>query len=350
MLVQKRLIVSETAHNALGDTTDMAKDLQLTFACGDYEIMRALKEGQVKPDGIELTILTKMDSTTRHWRFLRNAEFDVGELSASSYVIARDQGMPFNAIPVFPHRRFRHGFVFINTKKGIKTPKDLIGKKIGLKSFQVTALLWLRGILEHEYGVPHRSIEWFTELDEDVEFTPPASLKITKLPADKSVDEMLLTGELDALMSPDLYEPITQKNPNVARLFADYRHEEIGYFKKTGIFPIMHVVGIKREIVEKFPWVPIEMYRALEQSKAIAMKRMQNPRIVPLAWYSEHWEEQEEIMGADPWAYGLTEQNRTTFETMVGYSHEQGLIKRRLPLDELFLDIGQGHKRGGFKV
>ena len=161
---------------------------------------------------------------------------------------------------------------------------------------------------------------------------------------------MLLTGELDALMSPDLYEPITQKNPNVARLFADYRHEEIGYFKKTGIFPIMHVVGIKREIVEKFPWVPIEMYRALEQSKAIAMKRMQNPRIVPLAWYNEFWEEQEEIMGADPWAYGLTEQNRTTFETMVGYSHEQGLIKRRLPLDELFLDIGQGHKRGGFKV
>ena len=125
----------------------MAKDLQLTFACGDYEIMRALKEGQVKPDGIELTILTKMDSTTRHWRFLRNAEFDVGELSASSYVIARDVGMPFNAIPVFPHRRFRHGFVFINTKKGIKSPKDLIGKKIGLKSFQVTALLWLRGIL-----------------------------------------------------------------------------------------------------------------------------------------------------------------------------------------------------------
>ena len=328
----------------------MAKDLQLTFACGDYEIMRALKEGQIKPDGIELTILTKMDSTTRHWRFLRNAEFDIGELSASSYVIARDQGMPFNAIPVFPHRRFRHGFVFINTNKGIKTPKDLIGKKIGLKSFQVTALLWLRGILEHEYGVPHRSIEWFTELDEDVEFVPPPGLKVSKVRPDQSVDDMLLSGELDALMSPDLYEPITQKDPRVARLFNDYRAEEIGYFKKTGIFPIMHVVGIKREIVEKYPWVPIEMYRALEQSKAIAMKRMMNPRIVPLAWYNEFWEEQEEIMGRDPWSYGLTEQNRKTFETMVGYSHEQGLIKRKVPLDELFLDVGQGAKRGGFKV
>ena len=328
----------------------MPTDLQLTFACGDYEIMRALKEGQVKPDGIELTILTNMDSTTRHWRILRNHEFDIGELSGSSYIMAKDRGMPYDAIPVFPHRRFRHGFVFVNTKKGIKSPKDLIGKKIGLKSFQVTALLWMRGILEHEYGVPHTSIEWFTELDEDIEFDKPKALKLTKLKPEQSTEAMLVSGELDALISPDLIEPMLEKNPAVGRLWPDYRAEEIKYFKTTGIFPIMHVVALKRAIVEKYPWVGIEMYRALEQSKAIAMKRMMNPRIVPLAWYNEFWEEQEEIMGRDPWAYDLTPQNRKTLDTMIGYSHEQGLIKRRLACEDLFLDVGQGHKRGGFKI
>ena len=328
----------------------MPKDLQLTFACGDYEIMRALKEGQVKPDGIELTILTRMDSTTRHWRMLRNDHFDVGELSGSSYIIAKDRGMPFDAIPVFPHRRFRHGFVFVNTRKGIKSPKDLIGKKVGLKAYQVTALLWMRGILEHEYGVPHTAVEYFTELDEDIEFDKPKGLKLTKLREDQSTEDMLVSGELDALMSPDLIGPMLEKNPNVARLWPDYRTEEIKYFKKTGIFPIMHVVALKRELVEKHPWVPVEMYRALEQSKAIAMKRMMNPRIVPLAWYNEFWEEQEEIMGKDPWEYGLTDQNRKTLETMIAYSHEQGMIRRKLTLDELFLDIGQGRKRGEFKI
>ncbi|HEX6093002.1 MAG TPA: ABC transporter substrate-binding protein, partial [Dongiaceae bacterium] len=126
----------------------MPKKIPLTLACGDYEIVRALKEGEVEPDGIDLTILTDMDSTTRHWRFLRNADFDMAETSASSYIVARDQDFPITAIPVFLHRRFRHGFVFINTTKGIKKPTDLIGRKIGVKSFLVTACHWMRGILE----------------------------------------------------------------------------------------------------------------------------------------------------------------------------------------------------------
>ena len=142
------------------------KKLQLTLACGDYEIVRALKEGIVQPDGIELTILTGMDSTTRHWRFLRNNEFDVAEVSSSSYIVSRDRNMPFRAIPVFLHRRFRHGFIFINKTKGISKPTDLIGRRVGVKSYQVSAILWLRGILEHEYGVPHTSIEWFSERDD----------------------------------------------------------------------------------------------------------------------------------------------------------------------------------------
>jgi 4,5-dihydroxyphthalate decarboxylase len=328
----------------------MPSDIKITLACGDYEIVRPIKEGIVKPDGIELTILTKMDSSTRHWRFLRNGEFDVAELSSSSYLIAKDQGMPIESLPVFLHRRFRHGFVFINTNKGIKSPKDLIGKKIGVKSYQVSAILWLRGILEHEYGVPHTSCEWFSEIDEDVEFTPPPGLKLTRLPDDKSVEKMLVSGELDAVLHPDLIDPILNKDPNVGRLFPDYKNDEIAYYKKTQIFPIMHVMGLRKSLIDRHPWVPVELYKAFEASKSIAMKRMENPRLVPLAWYREAWEEQEDVLGTDPWEYGMTPKNRHNLETLIGYSYEQGMMKNKMTPEEMFLPVDQGHKRGGFRV
>jgi len=324
--------------------------LKLTLACGDYEIVRALKEGVVSPDGIDLTILTDMDSTTRHWRFLRNREFDVAEVSCSSYLVARDQDMPLDAIPVFLHRRFRHGFAFVNANAGIHTPKDLIGKRIGVKSYQVTAVLWLRGMLEHEYGVPHKSVHWFAEYDEDVEFDPPEGLSLTRLRDDQNCEDMLVSGELDAVLHADLIWPIVDKNPNAARLWPDYKSEEKSYYKKTGIFPIMHVMGMKREIVEQYPWAPIELYKAFEAAKELGMQRMENPRIAPIVWYREAWEEQEDLLGEDPWEYGLSERNRHTLETVVGYSHEQGLMKRKMSLDELFLDVGQGRKRGGHRI
>jgi 4,5-dihydroxyphthalate decarboxylase len=328
----------------------MPKKISLSLACGDYETTRPLQEGTVAPDGVDLTILTAMDSTTRHWRFLRTGAFDISELSSSSFLLAFDKGLPFRAIPVFLHRRFRHGFIFINTMKGIKKPTDLIGRRIGVKSYQVSAILWLRGILEHEYGVPHKSIEWVAELDEDVEFTPPADLKLTQLPDEQSIETMLAEGELDAVMHPEFIEPFMNKHPHVGRLFPDYKADEIAYYKKTGIFPIMHVLGIRQELVERHPWLPVNLYNAFNDAKSIAMRRMQNPRIVPLAWYREAWEEQEDILGTDPWEYGLTETNRKTLETLVGYSYEQGLISRRIPLDELFLDVSEGRKRGEFRI
>jgi 4,5-dihydroxyphthalate decarboxylase len=323
----------------------MAK-LQLTLACGDYEITKALQTGKIQPDGIELNVLTAMDSTTRHWRFLRNQDFDVAEVSCSSYVAARDQGFPFEAIPVFLHRRFRHGFIFINTTKGITKPTDLIGKKVGLKQYQSSAILWLRGLLEHEYGVPFKSIDWYTELAEAIEFTPPPGLRLTRIPDDKTIDGMLAEGEIDALIHPDLIDPIKDKDPRVGRLFPNYKEEEISFYKRTKIFPIMHVIGIKRAIVEAHPWVPINLFHAFNAAKDVAMKRMENPRIVPLAWYREAWEEQEDVLGADPWEYGLGENNAKQLEMLVQFSHEQGLISRPIPLDELFLDVSQGHKRG----
>src|ERR1700704_615289 len=187
----------------------MPTTVELTLACGDYEITRPLKEGVVRPDGIDLKVVTAMDSPTRHWRFLRNGEFDMAELSSSSYVAARDNGLPFRAIPVFPHRRFRHGFIYINTQKGITKPADLIGRKVGVKFFLNSAALWLRGILGHEYGVPFKSMEWYTELDEDIaEAAFPKDLKLSRVPPSKSIVGMLQEGELDAVLHPDIIKPL----------------------------------------------------------------------------------------------------------------------------------------------
>jgi 4,5-dihydroxyphthalate decarboxylase len=326
------------------------KKVPVTLACGDYEIIRDLKDGLVQPDGIDLTVLTAMDSSPRHWRFFQNREYDMAECSSSVYFAARDQDLPFRAIPVFLHRRFRHGFVFTNTAANIRTPKDLIGKRVGSKAFIFSATLWLRGILEHEYGVPHKSMEWFTELDEDVKFTPPGDLRIHRIPPDKSTESMLADGELDALIHPDLIKPILAGDPRVGRLWPDYKSEEIAYYRKTGIFPIMHLMGIRAELVEQYPWIPMNMYHAFQESKHIAMKRMENPRIVPLAFYREAWEEQQALMGPDPWEYGLGPQNTKTLETLLTYSYEQGFISRIPSLDELFLNVNQGFKREEYRI
>jgi len=325
----------------------MAKKLELTLACGDNEIVRPLITGRVQVDGADVTILTDMDSATRHWRFLRNNEFDIAEVSGSSYLAARDNDWPFRAIPVFLHRRFRHGFMFINTGKGIAKPADLKGKKIGVKTLMTTAVLWMRGILQSEYGVPLNSIEWVAELNNDVDVSLPPDIKYKLLQKDQSIETMLAEGELDAVFHSDFIEPFVAKDPRVARLFADHKAEEMAYYQRTGIFPIMHVTGIRKALADEHPWLAVNLFRAFNEAKTIAIKRMVNPRIVPLAWYRAAWEEQERVPGTDPWQYGLTDNNRKNLETLAGYSHEQGLIKKRPPLDELFLSVDQGFKRGG---
>jgi 4,5-dihydroxyphthalate decarboxylase len=325
----------------------MPKKPALTLACGDYAIVRPLLSGKVGVDGLDLTILTDMDSATRHWRFLNNGEFDIAEVSASSYLAARDNGLPFRAIPVFLHRRFRHGFMFINTAKGIKKPADLKGRRIGVKTMMTTAVLWMRGILQSEYGVPLNSIEWVAEIEDDVKVSLPLDIKYSCLPNDKSVETMLAEGELDAVFHSDFVKPFLAGDPRVARLFSDHKAEEMAYFKRTGIFPIMHVLGLRKSLADEHPWLAVNLFKAFNEAKSIAMKRMANPRIVPLAWYRDAWEEQERVLGADPWEYGLSEKNRKVLETLVGYSHEQGLIQKRPTIDQLFLSVDTGRKRGG---
>lgn len=316
----------------------MSKKLELSFACGDYEITRPLAEGAVKPDGIELTVLTGAGSRERHWRMARGNEYDICEFNACAYFMARDRGVPWTAIPIFTHRRFRHGFVFINTSKRIRQPSDLIGHKVGGTNFQPAGNIWARGILEEFFAVPHQKLTWITEREEDIEFDAPPGLKIERIPRGKSLDDMLAAGELDAMISPSFPRPFLQGDKRIARLFPNYKEVEIEYFRTTGIFPIMHVTVVRRDIVEAHPWVPASLVRAFDEAKRIAYERVRNPRVVPLAWFSAAWEEQNEILGRDPWAYGLGAANRKNLETAIRYTHQQGLIRREIPLAELFVN------------
>ena len=320
----------------------MSKKLHLTLACGDYEIVRPLMDGTVQPDGIELTVLTDMTSDIRHWRMIRGREFDVAELSMSNYLAAKFRGQPFIAIPVFLHRRFRHGFIFINMSKGIRKPTDLIGRKVGLRNFSATSNLWVRGILEHEFQVAHKKIQWHKQDDEEVEVEMPKDLSLEKIAPRKNVERMVAEGELDALIHPELIQPILERDPRVGRLFPNYKELEIEYYKRTGIFPIMHTTAIKQEVVERHPWVPSNLFQAFEKAKEIAYKRMENPRRVPLAWFRHALEEQEELLGGDPWVYGLGEANRKNLDTLMQYSCEQGMIGGKMTVDDLFAKITVG--------
>jgi 4,5-dihydroxyphthalate decarboxylase len=218
----------------------------------------------------------------------------------------------------------------------------VIGKKIGGTNFQPASNIWMRGILEEQYGVPHRQCTWVVEREEDVEFTPAKDLRIEMAPHGKRLDVMLAEGEIPAMLSPDIPRLFLEGDKRIVRLFPNYKDMEIAYFRQTGIFPIMHVTVVRQEIVDKYPWVATNLVKAFNAAKALAYRRIANPRVVPLAWIRTAWEEQQEVLGGDPWAYGLTEANRKNLETVQRYCHQQGLISREAPLEELFADTDLG--------
>jgi 4,5-dihydroxyphthalate decarboxylase len=323
----------------------MAK-LRLTVAAGDYDIIRPLKEGLVEAAGLELIFLTDMGPRERHWRLARKTEFDVCEENVGAYFIARDQNHPITAIPVFLHRRFRHGFVFINAAAGIKSAKDLMGKQIGGTNFMPAGNIWMRGILEERYGLPHRTITWVTDRSEDIAFDAPSDLRIEMKKSAKSLNDMLADGDIPAMISPTIPRPFVLGDRRVARLFPDYKQVEIDYYRETGIFPIMHVTTIRQEIVDKYPWVTTNLVKAFEASKQMAYQRVKNPRMVPLAWVRTAVEEQQDILGPDPWQYGLTDANRKNLETIQRYVHQQGMVSKLRQLGELFDDTDLGDSAG----
>jgi 4,5-dihydroxyphthalate decarboxylase len=311
--------------------------LKLTFAGGDYEILRPLIDGTVKPEGIELVVDTRLGPKDRHWAMAKDNAYDICEFNAPAYFMAQDRGFAWTALPVFAHRRFRHGFIFVRPDSGITDPRQLKGKRIGGTNFQPAGNVWVRGILEEDYGVPHDSVQWFTERGEDIDFVPHKGLHIERIADGKTLDQMLFDGELDALIQPEFPQPFLDDDPRMVRIFADHQKTEQEYYERTGIFPIMHVTVIQKRIVEEHPWVAASLMTAFERAKQIAYKRVDNPRVVPLAWWADSWEKQKKVLGRDPWEYGLTPKNVANLNKLLGYAHQQGLISRIAPLEELFV-------------
>ena len=308
--------------------------LNLTLACGAYDLLRPLMEGVVQPAGIDLNVVT-MASPERHGRMLRHEEFDICELSLVAYLVALDQGRTFRAIPAFPHRRFRHGYMVKRTDAGIERPSDLNGKRVGLDTLQNSAGLWMRGILQDHYGVDLKTVEWWCQEEEDVAFEPAKWMKLKRVPKGRDIDQMLLDGELEGALYPETLPSIKKGSPRVALLFPDPKAAEIEYYKKSGIYPIMHTVVVKGHILENNPWVAVSLLQALQRAKEICYERYQDPRNSIIVWFKESLQEQTKIFGRDPWPYNL-EGNRKALEAAVRYEHEQGMIRKKVAIEELF--------------
>ncbi|MBM2812466.1 MAG: 4,5-dihydroxyphthalate decarboxylase [Chloroflexi bacterium] len=311
-------------------------DIRLTLACGDYDLTRALIDGSVQPAGIDLTVLA-MPSPERHWRMMRYEEFDVAELSMSHYLVAHARRRGFSAIPVFPHRRFRHSFVFCRADAGIEQPADLSGKRIALRTFQNTAGVWTRGILADDYGLDIKTVHWSTQDEEETPWDPPEWLRIDRVPAGANLDRMLLDGEIDAAIYPETLPSFARGDPRVKRLFERPKEVERDYFQRTGIFPIMHTVVVRNRVLEQFPWVAISMLRAFRESKQRCYDRLADPRQTALAWVQDLVEEQRAVLGADPWPYAL-EPNLAALSALIRYSHTQGLIPEAPAVNDLFVE------------
>ena len=317
-------------------------NIQLTLACEDYDRTRAIKDGRIKPEGIEINYLV-MSVEEIFWRMMKYEEFDISELSMGAFLTAAARGRrPFVAIPVFPSRTFRHRCIFVNTASGIGRPEDLRGKRMGVPEYSMTAAVWLRGLFEHEYGIPPSEIHWIQAGEEQpgrkdrVDFEMPPGVRMESK-NDRTLNEMIGSGEIDTMMSPRMPTCFLEGASNVRRLFPNYRQAEMDYFAKTGLFPIMHVIVIKRSIYEKDPWVAQTLYKAFCEAKDVCMRELYDTNIlrVSLPWTSAEYEDTRGLMTADYWPYGLIP-NRMNLETLHEYLYEQGLIRQRLNLEELF--------------
>jgi 4,5-dihydroxyphthalate decarboxylase len=311
--------------------------LALTLACGAYDRMRAITTGEVRPDGVELNVVT-LSPEEMFYRMARFREFDLSELSLSTYTVLRGRGEPLVAIPVFPSFSFRHSSIFVGASSGIATPKDLVGKRIGVPKYHMTAAVWIRGMLEDEYGVAPRDMLWFEGGEgskvKEVDIKLPADLRHQLVPAGRNLGDMVAVGELDAFVGARRPAAFGER---VQRLFPDFRRAERAYYEKTGIFPIMHTLVLKEELARQHPWLPRSLYDAFVESKRLAYERLQFTAALPvsLPWLVAEVEETRALMGDDPFPYGVA-RNRKTLETLAGYTHAQGLAPRRLTVEEMF--------------
>ncbi|MFO1412920.1 MAG: ABC transporter substrate-binding protein [Burkholderiales bacterium] len=317
--------------------------LALTFGCWNYDRMRALADGRVVPDGIDLNCLD-MPVEETFFRMLRHREFDVAEMSLSSYTVSLfREPRRFVAIPVFPSRMFRHSSIYVNAAAGIREPKDLVGRRVGCPEYQMTAPVWIRGILSDHYGVPVDSVTYVTGGEESpgrsekIDLDLPPNIRVERIGPTQTLARMLAEGEIDALYTARAPSSFRARDDRVRRLFTDYGRVEREYYRSTGLFPIMHVVALRRDVYEANRWIAQSMMKALVAAQRYVYEDFHETAALKamLPWLIEHIEEVEGMMGPDFWPYGL-ERNHATLATFLRYSFEQGLSKRLLTPEELF--------------
>ena len=322
-------------------------NVPITFACGLYDRMLALQTGDIKPDGIDLNFLVMDNPRQIFDRMTNGLEFDACEMSSSEFISRYAAGkLPFVGLPVFASRVFRHGFIVVN-RNFVKSPADLAGKRIGVPLYTQTAALFVRGLMQHDLGVDLSGIEWVQgAVNEPGAYGNPAVMpllkpvKITPNQTGKSLSDLLATGEIQAIIGSNLPASL-KRHPNVVRLFPDYRAREQDYFRRTRIFPIMHLVVIRNDVYERHPEVATSLYKAFTAAKDRAWEKMRYAGTLRymLPWLPADVEEIDELFGGDCWPYGV-EPNRPTLEALVGYMVEQGLIPAPVAIEKLFVPVG----------
>ena len=318
--------------------------LQLSLAVCDYDRTRAIFDGRARIEGCDVTAVAIEPEEAFH-RAFKFQEFDVTEISMSSYIMTTARGdAHYLAVPAFVSRLFRHSGIYIRTDRGITHPRDIKGKAIGLPEYQITANVWIRGILLDEYGIKPSDIHWRSGGLEDpgreerARIKLPADIDLQTIPEHRTLSDMLATGELDGLISARAPSCFLRGVPHVTRLFPDYPAVEEAYFRKTRIFPIMHAIGIRRSLVDRHPWLAVSVYKAFLKAKALCMHELGQigHLAASLPWSVAEYDRLRRVMGEDYWSYGANE-NRHVLETLTRYSYEQELSVRKLSVDEMFV-------------
>lgn len=316
--------------------------LRLSVAMGDYDRTRALLDGRVQIDGVDPAYMT-LYPEEMFFRAMRNQEFDICELSFSSYTVKTAKGdCPYIAVPVFLSRAFRHTSIYVR-KDRIKKPEDLKGKRIGLPEYQLSANVWARGFLQDDYGVRPEDVTWVRGgietpgRPEKIALQLPPGVKLESAPADTTISDMLDQGEIDAFMAPRPPSAHVLSNPNVGWLFDDPTAVAKDFYRRTQVFPIMHVVGVRKSLAEAQPWLPGAVFKAFSQSKAAALEALSDTSAtkVTLPFVEEQLKAARDTMGEDYWSYGVAP-NRPTIETFLRHHFSQGLSSRQLSVDEIF--------------
>jgi 4,5-dihydroxyphthalate decarboxylase len=321
----------------------------MTFACGLYDRMTALYTGEVRPAGVDLNFIAVNDPRALFDRMAARQEFDASEMSTSEYVSRFAAGKcPFVAIPAFPSRMFRHGFITVDSRV-VKTAKDLEGKRIGIQLYTMTAAVWIRGLLQHDHGVDLSNVQWVEGAMEEPKphgnptvLPPLKPVSIVANTSGKSLSELLEAGDIQAVVGADVPSAI-RRAPHVKRLFPDFRAEEKAYYRRTKIFPIMHLVVLRREFHERHPFAATSLFNALEESRSLAQRRMRYLGALRymLPWLPAELDEIDEVFGGDPWPYGI-EPNRPTLEALVQFLADQSMIAAPVKLEDLFVPV-HGH-------